>query len=124
MGYNALGSSPRNRDGSARRAMARAPTTPATARVAPTGLRLRQSYRHRSNHRTGGPGPTDRRETMALQQGATASAAPRPRINLWALASYLFVGAAALAPRVLDLGLFITDDEANFWLARSDVFLR
>ncbi|NJK81916.1 MAG: phospholipid carrier-dependent glycosyltransferase [Chloroflexaceae bacterium] len=29
----------------------------------------------------------------------------------------------ALLPRLLDLGLFITDDEANFWLWRSQVFL-
>jgi 4-amino-4-deoxy-L-arabinose transferase-like glycosyltransferase len=42
---------------------------------------------------------------------------------MWALASYLLVGLAALAPRALDLGRFITDDEANFWLRRSEVFL-
>lgn len=30
----------------------------------------------------------------------------------------------ALLPRVLDLGGFITDDEANFWLKRSEIFLQ
>ncbi len=46
-----------------------------------------------------------------------------PRRTLAALASYLLVAAAALVPRLLGLGRFITDDEANFWLRRSDIFL-
>jgi 4-amino-4-deoxy-L-arabinose transferase-like glycosyltransferase len=56
-------------------------------------------------------------------QPAAARATHRTRASLWALASYLLVGAAALAPRALALGRFITDDEANFWLKRADVFL-
>lgn len=39
-------------------------------------------------------------------------------------ASYFLVGIVALLPRVLDLGRFITEDEANFWLDRSDIFLQ
>jgi 4-amino-4-deoxy-L-arabinose transferase-like glycosyltransferase len=61
---------------------------------------------------------------MATQEGAAIRAASRPAIDAWALASYIVIGLAALAPRVLALGLFITDDEANFWLTRSDIFLR
>jgi hypothetical protein len=38
--------------------------------------------------------------------------------------SYVLIGLVALVPRVLALGLFITDDEANFWLNRSDLFLK
>ncbi|HEU5102332.1 MAG TPA: glycosyltransferase family 39 protein [Roseiflexaceae bacterium] len=60
---------------------------------------------------------------MAVQERAALQAASRARIDSWALASYLLIGLAALAPRVLALGLFITDDEANFWLTRSDMFL-
>src|SRR6476659_3555350 len=48
----------------------------------------------------------------------------RPRVHVWAVLSYLAIGLAALLPRVLALGLFITDDEANFWLTRSDIFLK
>jgi len=46
------------------------------------------------------------------------------RDRAWALFGYLAIGLAALLPRVLALGLFITDDEANFWLTRSDIFLK
>ena len=60
---------------------------------------------------------------MAVQEGAALHAASRPRIEIWALTSYMLIGLIALLPRVLALGLFITDDEANFWLTRSDVFL-
>jgi hypothetical protein len=60
---------------------------------------------------------------MAVQERAALHAASRVRIDIWALGSYLLVGLAALLPRVLALGLFITDDEANFWLTRSDIFL-
>ena len=61
---------------------------------------------------------------MAAQEGAAIRAASRPRVDTWALASYIVIGLVALAPRVLALGLFITDDEANFWLTRSDIFLK
>ncbi|NJN65759.1 MAG: hypothetical protein HC884_03120 [Chloroflexaceae bacterium] len=37
--------------------------------------------------------------------------------------SYLLVGIVALLPRVLDLGLFVTHDEAEFWIDRSEAFL-
>jgi hypothetical protein len=37
--------------------------------------------------------------------------------------SFLLVGLAALLPRVLDLGLFVTHDEAEFWIDRSETFL-
>lgn len=37
--------------------------------------------------------------------------------------SYLLVALLALVARVLDLGGFLTVDEANFWLARSATFL-
>ncbi|HEX9370336.1 MAG TPA: glycosyltransferase family 39 protein [Roseiflexaceae bacterium] len=63
------------------------------------------------------------KKAISLQPGAGARATPRLQIGLCALASYLLVGMAALVPRVLVLGLFITDDEANFWLARSNLFL-
>ncbi|MBK9714752.1 MAG: glycosyltransferase family 39 protein [Kouleothrix sp.] len=64
------------------------------------------------------------KNAIPFQTGAAARDAPRARVDLWALAGYLLVGAAALVPRALDLGRFITDDEANFWLYRSDVFLK
>src|SRR5689334_17842241 len=61
---------------------------------------------------------------MAIQPGAVARAAFGWRDGAWALLGYLAIGLAALLPRVLALGLFITDDEANFWLTRSDIFLK
>src|SRR5689334_13007788 len=61
---------------------------------------------------------------MAIQPGAVARAAFGWRDGAWALLGYLAIGLAALLPRVLALGLFITDDEANFWLNRSDLFLK
>ena len=54
---------------------------------------------------------------------APRTTSARPRQVLAALASYVLVAAAALVPRLLDLGRFITDDEANFWLRRSHIFL-
>jgi hypothetical protein len=64
-----------------------------------------------------------KKEAVSIQPAAALRAASRARADIWALLSYLLIGLAALAPRVLALGLFITDDEANFWLTRSDVFL-
>jgi 4-amino-4-deoxy-L-arabinose transferase-like glycosyltransferase len=61
---------------------------------------------------------------MAAQPAATAHAVPRLRASGWSIASYLLIGVVAALPRVLALGLFLTDDEANFWLARSDIFLK
>lgn len=40
-----------------------------------------------------------------------------------ALLSYLIVGLAALLPRAFALGLYLTDDEANFWMRRSHAWL-
>ncbi len=61
---------------------------------------------------------------MTLHPVGAAQPTPRQRVKLWSLASYLLIGAIAVLPRVLALGQFITDDEANFWLARSDIFLK
>ncbi|NTU85348.1 MAG: phospholipid carrier-dependent glycosyltransferase, partial [Chloroflexales bacterium] len=38
-------------------------------------------------------------------------------------ASYLLIGLAALLPRIFALDLFLTGDEANFWIHRSHDFL-
>jgi 4-amino-4-deoxy-L-arabinose transferase-like glycosyltransferase len=54
---------------------------------------------------------------------ATVRDLARSRTIPWVLLSYLTIGLAALLPRVLDLGVFLTGDEANFWLRRSDIFL-
>jgi 4-amino-4-deoxy-L-arabinose transferase-like glycosyltransferase len=54
---------------------------------------------------------------------ATMRDLARSRTIPWVLLSYLAIGLAALLPRVLDLGQFLTGDEANFWLRRSDIFL-
>jgi 4-amino-4-deoxy-L-arabinose transferase-like glycosyltransferase len=56
------------------------------------------------------------------QAGRTASAAVPP--ICWAsLATYSLLGLLAFLPRALDLGVFLTIDEANFWLRRSELFL-
>src|SRR5204863_2434208 len=60
----------------------------------------------------------------SIQPAAAARAVAHSRDHVWALCGYLLIGLAALLPRVLALGLFITDDEANFWLMRSDIFLK
>lgn len=41
----------------------------------------------------------------------------------WVLLSYLGIGVLALLLRVLDLGVFLTGDEANFWIRRSYAFM-
>jgi 4-amino-4-deoxy-L-arabinose transferase-like glycosyltransferase len=61
---------------------------------------------------------------MATQSAATTREISRTRTLPWVLISYLALGLAALLPRVLDLGVFLTGDEANFWLRRSDLFMR
>lgn len=45
------------------------------------------------------------------------------RARLQWLLPYVFIGVVALLPRVLDLGIFVTHDEAEFWLSRSEQFL-
>ncbi len=37
--------------------------------------------------------------------------------------SYLLLGLIALAPRALDLGVFLNIDEINHWIGRADTFL-
>jgi 4-amino-4-deoxy-L-arabinose transferase-like glycosyltransferase len=37
--------------------------------------------------------------------------------------SYIVIGLAALLPRVLDLGRWLSGDEASFWITRSTTFL-
>jgi 4-amino-4-deoxy-L-arabinose transferase-like glycosyltransferase len=48
----------------------------------------------------------------------------RARTGLAAALSWLAVACAALLPRIFGLGAYITSDEANFWIRRSDAFLR
>jgi 4-amino-4-deoxy-L-arabinose transferase-like glycosyltransferase len=52
---------------------------------------------------------------------------PRHRIRFampWVPLSYLLIGLVALVPRIWDLGGFVTLDEVNFWLQRSEAFLK
>ncbi len=44
--------------------------------------------------------------------------------RLLPLALFVLVGLAALLPRVLDLGGFVTHDEVEFWIDRADTFRR
>jgi hypothetical protein len=44
--------------------------------------------------------------------------------RLRSIAPYLLLALVALLPRVLDLGGFITHDEAEFWIDRSHTFLQ
>jgi hypothetical protein len=61
---------------------------------------------------------------MATRPAAAAvSEMARARAIPWVFLSYLAIGLVALLPRALDLGVFLTGDEANFWLRRSDIFL-
>src|SRR5579859_2242844 len=43
--------------------------------------------------------------------------------NALRVLSYIMLGCAALLPQLFDAGRFLTEDEANFWLHRSQVFL-
>jgi len=61
---------------------------------------------------------------MATRSAAATREISRTRTLPLVLMSYLALGLAALLPRVLDLGVFLTGDEANFWLRRSDLFMR
>src|SRR6266487_2913550 len=61
---------------------------------------------------------------MSLQPVAAERPVPRTLAWPWVMLSYLAVGLAALLPRVLDLGVFLSGDESEFWLRRSDVFLQ
>jgi 4-amino-4-deoxy-L-arabinose transferase-like glycosyltransferase len=61
---------------------------------------------------------------MATRPATAARATTLTRSIPWVLISYLAIGLVALLPRVLNLGVFLVGDEANFWLRRSDTFLR
>src|SRR5436189_31181 len=62
--------------------------------------------------------------TMSAQPVASErAAAPRARAWPWVPLSYLAVGLVALLPRVLGLGVFLSGDESEFWLRRSQIFL-
>jgi hypothetical protein len=61
---------------------------------------------------------------MSVPQVAAERAAPDSLAWPWALLGYLVVGLAALLPRVLNLGVFLSGDESEFWLRRSDIFLQ
>jgi 4-amino-4-deoxy-L-arabinose transferase-like glycosyltransferase len=67
------------------------------------------------------------RSTSAARQQPTAQSYPQSTVfarNPALVASYLLVLLVAAWPRVLDLGRFVTEDEGNYWLRRSDQFLR
>jgi 4-amino-4-deoxy-L-arabinose transferase-like glycosyltransferase len=61
---------------------------------------------------------------MSSREVVVERAAPRAWTVPWVLVSYLAIGLAALLPRVLDLGRWLSGDEASFWLHRADTFLR
>jgi 4-amino-4-deoxy-L-arabinose transferase-like glycosyltransferase len=61
---------------------------------------------------------------METQSHLAIDVSFRPRKRLWILLSYLAIGLTALLPRVLNLGLFVTTDEADHWIERSEQFLR
>jgi hypothetical protein len=42
----------------------------------------------------------------------------------WTLTTYVFIFVAALLPRAIELGRFVTFDEASFWIQRSQTFLQ
>jgi 4-amino-4-deoxy-L-arabinose transferase-like glycosyltransferase len=60
---------------------------------------------------------------MAAPPKTLLLTAPSARARLLDLLVTIALGLAALLPRTLDLGGFLTVDEANFWLARSATFL-
>lgn len=60
---------------------------------------------------------------MVSQHTAAAPTTERAGRVPWVLLSYLGIGLVALLLRVLDLGVFLTGDEANFWIKRSYTFL-
>jgi hypothetical protein len=61
---------------------------------------------------------------MVLSPDGRALARLPFRTLLFTLLSYLMVALIALLPRLLDLGRFVTVDEAHFWIERSNSFLR
>src|SRR5262245_5343805 len=61
---------------------------------------------------------------MGSDSGQAIDVAAHRRARLWALLGYLSIGLVALLPRVLGLGQFVTTDEADHWMQRSEQFLR
>lgn len=61
--------------------------------------------------------------SIVSQQRAATRTAARAGSVPWVLLSYLGIGLVALLLRVLDLGIFLSHDEANFWIRRSYTFL-
>jgi hypothetical protein len=61
---------------------------------------------------------------MAVRQAAAIQDSTGARPIPWVFLSYLAIGLVALLPRVLQLGVFLTGDEANFWIRRSEAFLK
>jgi Dolichyl-phosphate-mannose-protein mannosyltransferase len=61
---------------------------------------------------------------MGSQSRGVISISERPHGRFLIPLSYLAIGLTALLPRVLDLGLFATTDEADHWMQRSELFLR
>lgn len=59
------------------------------------------------------------------QPTLAASTTPQQSANVGLHPALVWVGLSLLAllPRVLHLGIFVTDDEVNFWLQRSETFL-
>src|SRR6266545_5803961 len=60
---------------------------------------------------------------MLIRSKATIQAKSPKFTIFWTLFSYLLIGLTALLPRVLDLGAFLTTDEADHWIQRSEIFL-
>jgi 4-amino-4-deoxy-L-arabinose transferase-like glycosyltransferase len=62
-------------------------------------------------------------KTLAVPTAGKQSSLTQRLISSVTL-SYLFIGVAALVPRIIALGLFVNADESNYWLQRSDIFLQ
>ncbi|HEX5689006.1 MAG TPA: glycosyltransferase family 39 protein, partial [Roseiflexaceae bacterium] len=60
---------------------------------------------------------------MAVQLRAAAQTRQQNSATFWVFISYVVIGLVALKLRVRDLGGFVTFDEINFWIQRSQVFL-
>ena len=60
---------------------------------------------------------------MLIRSKAAIQAKSPKSTIFWTLFSYLLIGLTALLPRVLDLGSFLTTDEADHWIQRSEIFL-
>src|SRR5437868_6089647 len=59
-----------------------------------------------------------------LRPATLVRATPQTYRRTLEFLSYLLIATLAAVPRVLDLGLFVTHDEVEFWMRRSEIFLR